>query len=95
MQETDVLRRSSDVMRGATAALAPKGDVGVRRRWDLAGITFNRPGAGRAAQGRSAPIIADEKKCLGRVVRVWTWLAHVLSSYFDAAVRGNRCMGEL
>ncbi len=95
MQETDLLRRSSDVMRGTTAALAPKGDMGVARRWDLVGIALDRSRAGRATQRRSAPIIADEKECLGGVVRVWTWLAHVLSSYFDAALRGNRCMGEL
>jgi hypothetical protein len=95
VQETGLLCRSSDVMRGAPAALAPEGDVRVGRRWDLARVALDRSGAGRATQRRSTPIVADEKKCLGGIVRVWTWLAHVLSSYFDAAVRGNRCMGEL
>jgi hypothetical protein len=52
----------------------------VGRRWNLARIALDRSRAGRTAKGRSAAIVADEKKCLSRVVRIRTWLAHELSS---------------
>jgi hypothetical protein len=86
VQQSELLRRSSDVVRRSPAALAPEGHVGVRRRWNLAGITLDRARAGRTAEGRSTSIVADEEECLGGIVRIRTWLAHMVSYCFYAAV---------
>jgi len=94
VQQAGVLCRSGDVMGRSTAALAAERDVRVRGWRYLTGITLDRPRAGGAAQWRSATIVADEKEGLSGVVRIRTWLAHEFSSYFDAALRGRRCMGE-
>ena len=56
--------------------------MGVWRRWNLTGVPLDRSGTGGTAEGRSVAIVADEKKGLGRIVRIRTWLAHELSSCF-------------
>ena len=93
MQRAVLLRRSSHVMGGSPTAFAPQRHVRVGRRGNLPGITFDRPGARRAAERRSVAIVADEKKGLSGVVRVRTWLAHELSSCFTA-LRGWRRLGD-
>ena len=82
MQQIALLRRSGHVMRRSSAAFAAEGDVGIRWRGNLPGVTLDRSGARGAAQWRSVAIVADEKKGLSRVVRIRTWLAHELSSCF-------------
>lgn len=82
MQQAVLLRRSGHVMRGSPTAFAPERHVGVGRRRNLPGITLDRSGARGAAQWRAVPIVADEKKGLSGIVRVRTWLAHELSSFF-------------
>lgn len=78
-----------DIMRRPSATLATKCDVGVLRWGDLTGITLDRARAGRTAEGRSATIVADEKKSLSGIVSIRTRLAHGLSVYFNTAVRGG------
>ena len=51
----------------------------VRGRRNLVRIALNGSSARRAAKRRSATVVADEKECLGGIVRVRTWLAHELS----------------
>ena len=81
MQETGCgSRGAGDVVRGATAVLAAKRDVGVARRRNLVWIALDGAGAGWAAEGRSASVVTDKEECLSGVVRVRTWLAHELSS---------------
>jgi hypothetical protein len=82
VQQIAPLRRSGYVVCRPSAAFAAEGYVRVRRRWNLTGITLDGSGAGRTAEGRSAAIVANEKQCLSRVVRIRTWLAHELSNYF-------------
>ena len=94
MQQTVLLCRSGHVVCRSPAAFAPERHVRIGRRWNLAGIALDRPGARRAAQWRSVAIVADEKKGLSGIVRVRTWLAHELSSYFNAALRGWRRIGD-
>ena len=62
--------------------------MGVGRWRDLAGVTLDRAGARGTTQGRSGTVVTDEKKCLGGVVRIRTWLAHGLSGCCHPAVRG-------
>ena len=89
MQQNAPLRRSGYVVCRSSAALAAERHVCIRRRWNLAGIPLDRPGAGRTAEGRSAAIVADEKKGLGGIVCIRTWLAHEVSSGLHAALRGG------
>lgn len=87
MQQAEPLRRSRDVVRRSSAALAAQGDVRVWRGRYLVRIPFDRARAGRTAQRRTSPIVADEEECLGGIVRIRTWLAHyMVSNCFDAAV---------
>ncbi|MBC7791932.1 MAG: hypothetical protein H7Z74_18455 [Anaerolineae bacterium] len=69
--------------------MAAQRHVGIGRGRNLAGVTLDRAGARRATEGRSATIVADEKKCLGGIVRVRTWLAHELSGYCYPAIGGG------
>ena len=93
MQQTAPLRRSGHVVSRSSAALAAERYVDVGGRWNLPGITLDRSGTGRTAEGRSAAIVADEKKGLSRIVRIRTWLAHEVSSGLHAALRGGRRIG--
>jgi len=63
--------------------------------WYLTRITLDRSRARRTAEGRSAAVIADEKKGLSRIVRIRTWLAHELSSWNNTALSGGRRIGDL
>jgi hypothetical protein len=69
--------------------------MGIWRWGNLVWITFDRPGARGAAQWRTVSIVADQKKGLGGIVRVRTWLAHELSSCFDTALPGLRRIGDV
>ena len=80
MQQFAPLRRSGYIVCRSSAAFAAERHVCVERRRNLARIPLDRPGAGRTAEGRSAAIVADEKKGLSRIVRIRTWLAHEVSS---------------
>lgn len=80
MQEAVGLRCPGDVVCRSTAALAAQSHVGVRRWRYLSRVTLDRSGARRTTERRSAAVVADEKKGLGGIVRVRTWLAHELSS---------------
>jgi hypothetical protein len=64
--------------------------MGIGGWGNLAWITFDRPGARGAAQWRTVSVVADQEKGLSGIVRVRTWLAHELSSYFDTALPGLR-----
>lgn len=90
MQQIAPLRRSGYVVSRSSAAFATERHVRVRRRWNLTGIPLDRSGTGGTAEGRSAAIVADEKKGLSRIVRIRTWLAHEVSSVLHAALRGGR-----
>ena len=82
MQQIALLRRSGHVMRRSPTTFTTEGHVGVGGRRNLPWITLDRSGARRTAQWRSVTIVADEKECLSRIVRIRTWLAHELSSCF-------------
>jgi hypothetical protein len=92
VQQTVMLGRPCDVVRRSSAALAAERHVRIAGRRNLVRITLDQPSARGTAEWRSTAVGADEKKSLGGVVRVRTWLAHELSSYFETALRGKRRM---
>jgi len=83
------LRGTCYIMRRPSATFASQRHVGVGRRRNLAGITLDRAGAGWTTEGRSGTVVTNEKKCLGGVVRIRTWLAHGLSGCCQPVVRGG------
>jgi hypothetical protein len=93
VQQTVGLSCSRDIVGGSPAALTAQGDVAVWRWRDLARVALDRARARRAAERRSVAVVADEEQGLSGVVRVRTWLAHELSSYFDTALTGWRRIG--
>ena len=93
MQQIAPLRRTSYVVCRSSAAFAAESHVCVWRRGNLAGVPLDRSGTGRTAEGRSAAIVANEKKGLSRIVRIRTRLAHEVSSVLHAALRGGRRIG--
>jgi hypothetical protein len=90
VQRNVTLGRPRDVVRRSPAALAAESHVRIGWRRNLVRVALDRSSARRAAERRSSAIVADEEKRLGGVVRVRTWLAHELSSYFETALRGRR-----
>jgi hypothetical protein len=92
VQQTVTLSRPRDVVCRTSAALAAESHVRIWGRRNLVRIALDRSGARGAAERRSAAVVADEKKRLSGVVRIRTWLAHELSSYFETALRGRRRM---